>query len=164
MIVISRIRQKLLEAGTNTIATLPKVYKTTQSYDGNQKVNYTDFFSGIEMYGIILRKEEKTLLVKYFDKENDGKINFDDFLFAVRGKPNEDRQKIIDLVYYKFDKQKTGFADPAELRKVFNCVRHPRYLTGELTEDQIFFLYLQNFVNKTNVSKKVNKYINQGMG
>ena len=58
MIVISRIRQKLLEAGTNTIATLPKVYKTTQSYDGNQKVNYTDFFSGIEMYGIILRKEE----------------------------------------------------------------------------------------------------------
>jgi len=153
--VNSRIRQKLLEAGTNTIATLPRVYKSMQSYDGNQKVGYSCFFAGIEMYGIMITKEEKTLLIKTFDRENDGKINFDEFLFAIRGKPNDDRQKIIDLVYYKFDKQRTGFADPAELRKVFNCIRHPRYLTGELTEDQIFFLYLQNFVNKSKISKKV---------
>jgi hypothetical protein len=31
------------------------------------------------------------------------------------------------------------------LRKVFNCVKHPRYLSGELNEDQIMYLYLKNF-------------------
>ncbi len=84
-------------------------------------------------------------------------INFDEFLFAVRGKPNDGRQGVIDLVYYKFDKMKTGLADPNELRKVFNCARHPRYLSRELSEDQIFFLYLQNFSDRNNglISKQV---------
>ena len=75
-------------------------------------------------------------------------VNFNDFLFAIRGKPNENRQAVIDLVYYKFDKQKTGSANPTELRKVFNCIRHPRFISGELNEDQIFFLFLQNFSQK----------------
>ena len=35
-------------------------------------------------------------------------------------------------------------------------MKHPRYLSGELTEDQIFFLYLKNFSNDANdrVTKK----------
>ena len=35
-------------------------------------------------------------------------------------------------------------------------MKHPRYLSGELTEDQIFFLYLKNFSNVANdrVTKK----------
>ena len=70
---------------------------------------------------------------------------FEEFLYAVRGRPSSDRQKVIDLVFYKFDKNKTGSADPNELRKVFNCLKHPRYLEGSYNEDQIFYLYLQNF-------------------
>jgi Ca2+-binding EF-hand superfamily protein len=89
-------------------------------------------------------------LVKTYSKNNDGKVNFDEFLFAVRGRPNDSRQAVIDLVYYKFDKSKTGFADPNELRKVFNCTRYPRFLSGELNEDQIFFLFLQNFSQRDN--------------
>ena len=53
---------------------------------------------------------------------------------------------------------KTGLADPNELRKVFNCTRHPRYLSKELSENQIFYLYLQNFSERNNglISKQVN--------
>lgn len=49
-----------------------------------------------------------------------------------------------------------GYAEATELRKVFNCVKHPRYLNGELSEDQIFYLYLKNFSNngKGQVTKK----------
>ena len=67
--------------------------------------------------------------------------------------------------FYKFDKNKTGFAEASELRKVFNCVKHPRYLLKDYNEDQIFYLYLQNFDNNPQgtVSKKV-KYNKEGMG
>jgi len=85
-------------------------------------------------------------------------INFDEFLLAMRGSPNVERQAAIDLVYYKFDKNKTGLAEATELRKVFNCPNHPRLLLREFSEDQIFYLFLQNFSNNINgtVSKKVN--------
>jgi Ca2+-binding EF-hand superfamily protein len=154
---MSLIKQKLLEAGTNTIATLPKVFKSASSYDGKQKVGINEFFEGLQGYGIYLRNEEIKLLLSYFDRQNEHKINFDDFLYAIRGKPSDERQAVIDLVFYKFDKNKTGFAEASELRKVFNCVKHPRYLLKDYTEDQIFYLYLQNFDYNPQgtVSKKV---------
>lgn len=75
-------------------------------------------------------------------------VYFDNFLYAIRGSPNKERQTVIDLVFYKFDKNKTGIAETNELRKVFNCVKHPRYLMGDYNEDQIFYLYLKNFSNE----------------
>lgn len=96
------------------------------------------------------------LLLKFYDKDQDDMIHFGDFLYAIRDKPNKERQSIIDLVYYKFDKNKTGAAETKELKKVFNCSTHPKYLIGQYTEDQIFYLYLKNFSNEkliNNVTK-----------
>lgn len=64
---------------------------------------------------------------------------------------------MIDLVYYKFDKNLTGKAETTELRKVFNCVKHPKYLMGDFSEDQIFYLYLKNFSNETKITHVTKK-------
>ncbi len=153
----SNIKQKLVEKGANIIATLPKVFRSMPSFDGKDSVNVNDFFSSLSQFGLNLRKEDALLLVRYFDKDNSEMINFNEFLLSIRGRPNDERQATIDLVFYKFDKTKTGIAEATELRKVFNCVNHPRYLQREYSEDQIFYLYLKNFCNKINstVSKKV---------
>ena len=153
--MISLIKQKLLEKGTNTLATLPKVFKSMSSFDGKSRVNITDFFNALAFYGLQLRKEDSVTLLRSLLRDNSDLLCFDSFLFAVRGKPNEERQSIIDLVYYKFDKNKLGYAEATELRKVFNCVKHPRFLIGEYTEDQIFYLFLKNFTD--NISGVVTK-------
>ena len=153
--LLSRMRQKLLELGPNTIATLPKVFKSKPSYDNNADVNVQDFFEGLQMYGLHIIKEEAVLLCRYFDQTGTEMINFEKFLYALRGKPNAERQQAIDYVYSKFDKNHVGYAEATELRKVFNCVKHPRFLSGELSEDQIFYLYLKNFSN--DVKEKVTK-------
>ena len=116
----------------------------------------SDFFDGLSSYGLKIVKEEAVLICRFFDRDGTENIDFEEFLFALRGKPNEERQAVIDLVYSKFDKNHVGYAEATELRKVFNCVKHPRYLNGELSEDQIFYLYLKNFSNngKGQVTKK----------
>ena len=150
------MRQKLLELGANTIATLPKIFKSKPSYDGKCHVHCSDFFDSLVSYGYNIIKEEAVLLCRYFDPDATEQIDFEKFLFALRGKPNAERQQTIDYVYSKFDKKNIGYAEATELRKVFNCVKHPRYLSGELTEDQIFYLYLNNLSNsaKPQVTKK----------
>ena len=155
-LVLSRMKQKLLELGANTIATLPKLFKSKSSYDGKTHVHVSDFFDGLSSYGLKIVKEEAVLICRFFDRDGTENIDFEEFLFALRGKPNEERQAVIDLVYSKVDKNHVGYAEATELRKVFNCVKHPRYLNGELSEDQIFYLYLKNFSNngKGQVTKK----------
>ena len=88
-------------------------------------------------------------------------LNFEDFLFVLRGRPNEERQAVIDYVYGIFDKEHTGVADANEMKKVFNCQKHPKFKMGKLTETQMFYLYLKNFNHKVKmtVTKKVNNIL-----
>ena len=131
------------------------------SFDGKNRVSITCFFNALASFGLVTSKEESILLVKHLNRDVSENLNFDEFLFSIRGKPNEERQAVIDLVYYKFDKNRTGYAEASELRKVFNCMKHPRYLMGEYTEDQIFYLYLKNFSNEITgtVTKKVREIL-----
>ena len=52
----------------------------------------------------------------YFDKDCDGYINMEDFLFGIRGKPNQDRQGIIDKCFAKFDRQISGNIDITDVK------------------------------------------------
>ena len=40
-------------------------------------------------YGVKISDLEVTAIVKYFDKDRNGKISFDEFLRAIRGELNE---------------------------------------------------------------------------
>ena len=101
------------------------------------------------------------LISRFIDKEGNGMLNFEDFLFVLRGRPNEERQAVIDYVYSIFDKEKKGVADANEMKKVFNCQKHPKFTMGKLTETQMFYLYLKNFNHKVQmtVTKKVSNYL-----
>ncbi len=52
----------------------------------------------------------------YFDKDCDGYIEMEDFLFGIRGKPNMDRQEMIDQAFAKFDRQRTGYIDITDVK------------------------------------------------
>ena len=154
--VLSRYRQKLLEKGANTIATLPRVFHSLPSYDGRSRVSEADFFGALERAGLHIIKEEAVLISRFIDREGSSMLDFEEFLFALRGTPNEVRQKTIDYVYHIFDKENRGEADANEMKKVFNCRKHPKFQMGKLSEDQMFYLYLKNFNNvvKMTVTKK----------
>ena len=105
------MKQKLLELGANTIATLPKLFKSKSSYNGKTHVHVSDFFDGLSSYGLKIVKEEAVLICRFFDRDGTENIDFEEFLFALRGKRNEERKAVIDLVYSKFDKNHVGYAE-----------------------------------------------------
>ena len=101
-------------------------------------------------------KEDASLIQRFIDQENSSMLNFEEFLFALRGKPNEERQNAINYVFSIFDNG-SGVADVNQMKQVFNCQRHPKFTMGKLNEDQMFYLYLKNFNNvvQPTVTKKV---------
>lgn len=48
----------------------------------------------------------------------DGCVNFEDFLYGIRGKPNDKRQQVIDEVFQKFDITNQGFINVRDLKYV----------------------------------------------
>lgn len=53
--------------------------------NGNHKLDLNDFRFGMQDYGISLSKEESLALMKRFDRDGDGMVNYDEFLRFLRG-------------------------------------------------------------------------------
>lgn len=93
------------------------------------------------------------MILTVFDEDKDESINFEELLVAIRGKPNPRRQAIIDKAFLKFDREGNGFVDVTNLRSVFSASKHPKVVAGEMTQDQVFTVFLKNFNDRTGLGK-----------
>ena len=55
---------------------------------------------------------------------------------------------MVDKAFLKFDKDGNGYIDAQDLKGVYNCSFHPKVISGEMTEDQVFLEFLAHFGDK----------------
>ena len=151
--VVNKAKDIINKRGVESIRSSGRVFRQFPSYDGKDKVNIDDFIFGLRECGINLPKQDLDVILNFFEKDKDGMINFTEFLIALRGKPNDRRQAIIDKAFLKFDKEGTGLIDVTEIRQVYNCSKHPKVVSAETSEEQVFSLFLKNFNDKNNLGK-----------
>ena len=151
--VINKAKDIINKRGVESIRSTGRVFRQFDSYDGKDKVNKDDFLFGLRESGINLPKEDQDVILTFFEKDQDGMINFSEFLVALRGKPNDRRQAIIDKAFLKFDKEGNGMIDVTEIRQVYNCSKHPKVVSAEMSEEQVFAMFLKNFNDKNNLGK-----------
>jgi Ca2+-binding EF-hand superfamily protein len=151
--VINKVKDIISKRGVDSIRLTGKVFRQFDSYDGKNKLNKEDFIFGLRECGIILQNEDLQIILDFFDKDKDEMINFTEFLIALRGIPNDRRQAIIDKAFLKFDKEGTGLIDVTEIRQVYNCSKHPKVVSAEMSEEQVFSLFLKNFNDRYNIGK-----------
>ena len=65
-----------------------RVFKIMDSADGNRKIDKEEFYVGLKDWGVTITIKEADLLLDYLDTDDDGYVNYDEFLYGIRGKPN----------------------------------------------------------------------------
>lgn len=135
--------------GARTIRSLGRVFKAMDT-NGNRKVDAQEFFVGLNECGCNLTKEETNCLLSHFDTDNDGCVNFDEFLVGIRGQLNPVRADCVAQAFAKFDIDNSGCITAADLKAVYNVSSHPRVISGEITEDEAFLEFLANFGDRNN--------------
>jgi len=154
--VLNSLREQLNKRGSKTIRNLGRTFRALDSFDGNRKVDRSEFAVGMRENGVNLSAQEYSILFDYFDRDKDGTMCFDEFLVGVRGSPNARRQAMVDKAFLKFDRDGNGYVDANDLRGVYNCSHHPKVQRGEMTEDQAFREFLTSF-NDRNRDGRVTK-------
>ncbi len=74
----------------------------------NRQIDKEEFYWGLKDLGVTITKREAELLLDHLDTNDDGFVNYDEFLYGIRGKPNQRRQAFIDKAFFKFDKDGNG--------------------------------------------------------
>ena len=139
--------------GYDQIRIIGKNLRDTPSYNGANKIEKDDFLTCLRDIGLFLPKAAHEKLVQYYDKDIDVFVYFVEFLTALRGEPNQERQRIIDEAFTKFEKDNTGMINIRDLKGVFNAEKHPKVVSGEITQEQAFDEFARNFNDHTGAGK-----------
>lgn len=83
-IVLEKVRSQIQARGAKTIRGLGRTFRNFDSFDGNHKIDKDEFYSGLCEIQVRITRDEANALMALFDTDNDGCVNFDEFLVGVR--------------------------------------------------------------------------------
>lgn len=134
--VLDKIKKELLRRGLHGIRGLGIVFRRIDSTK-SKSLDRQEFEWGLRENGHILSPLDLDRLFKYFDKNLDGSISYDEFLKALRGDLNEFRKRVIESAYKKLDHTENGKVTIEDLRAAYDTSAHPDFRSGKKTRDQI---------------------------
>ena len=112
-----------------------------------------EFMWGLKENGHNLSPSEFERIFKYFDKNNDGRVNYDEFLRGIRGDLSDRRKALVRMAFNKLDKTGDGLVTLADLEGTYNVEFHPKFKSGEMSKKDI----LQDFMKQWDLHHRDNK-------
>ncbi len=131
------VKQTLLRRGNYAIRGLGRVFRNMDD-NGNRKLDVNDFRFGMQDYGISLSKEEAVALMRRFDRDGDGMVNYDEMLRFLRGDINAARLAWIKKAYGKLDVNRDGTVTLMDIAQLYDASKHPDVMSRRKTKEQVY--------------------------
>jgi len=147
--VLEKVKQVLNIRGTHGIRGLGIVFRRMDN-NRDRKLDRYEFMWGLKENGHTLSPSEFERIFKYFDKDNNGKIDYDEFLRAIRGDLNDRRRKLVGMAFKKLDRTGDGRVTLEDIETTYNVEFHPKFKSGEMSKKDI----LTDFMKQWDTIKK----------
>lgn len=147
--VLEKIKEVLVKRGSHGIRGLGIAFRRMDD-SGDRKLDRMEFQWGLKENGHDLSPAEFERIFKYFDRNNTGKIDFDEFLVTIRGDLNDFRRHLVGLAFQKLDKTGDGIVNIDDIRQAYNVDYHPEFISGEKSATEI----LDEFISQWDTQEK----------
>jgi len=142
--LLSDLREACLKRGVSGIKSFARTFRIYDD-DRSHSLNFDEFKKGLSDYGVTMTDPEARSLFNLFDCDENGTLNFDEFLCKLRQPMTQSRIDIVEKAFTKLDATGDGKITAADLKGIYNARGHPKFLNGELTEEEVFNLFLKQF-------------------
>jgi len=140
--LIKEIKVKIVErSAAGGIRGMTRIFKAMDN-NKNGLLDVDDFRWGLMDYGISLSKEEAVQVLKHFDRDGNGQVDFKEFIRTIRGDLKASRKAIIREAYEKLDVNGDGSVKLDDIAKRYDASQHPDVALGRKTLEQVFFEFM----------------------
>jgi Ca2+-binding EF-hand superfamily protein len=131
--LIKEIKAKIVERSASVgIRGMTRIFKAMDN-NKNGLLDVDDFRWGLMDYGISLSKEEAVQVLKHFDRDGNGQVDFNEFIRTIRGDLKASRKAIIREAYEKLDVNGDGTVKLDDIAKRYDASQHPDITQGRKT-------------------------------
>ncbi|KAF7243103.1 Calcyphosin-like protein [Varanus komodoensis] len=141
---IEKLRVKCLQRGASGIKGVARFFRIMDD-DGSKSLDLEEFLKGLQDAGVPLERGEAQEIFSLCDKDGSGTLDFNEFLKILRPPMSKARKEIIAAAFQKLDRTGDGLVTVEDLRGVYNSQSHPKFRSGEWTEEQVFRAFLDSF-------------------
>ncbi|XP_053111724.1 calcyphosin-2 isoform X2 [Hemicordylus capensis] len=136
------LKKKLSKRGVRIVTRLGKYFRELDKKQ-NGVLTKADFKQALKVFCLEVPDEDFETLWLILDDNNNDEINFIEFIRAVLGEMNEYRKAFVRKAYMKLDYNKTGSVPMVNIRKCYCARKHPQFLAGNATEEEIKSSFLE---------------------
>ncbi|XP_030631731.1 calcyphosine-like a [Chanos chanos] len=141
---LEELRQQCLARGAAGIKGLGRTFRIMDD-DGSKSLDFQEFQKGLETYGVSMSKDKILKIFGMLDRDGSGTIDFNEFLESLRPPMSNVRKQVISQAFKKLDRTGDHVVTVEDLRGIYNCQHHPKFKSGEWSEEQVFRSFLDNF-------------------
>ncbi len=123
--------------------------------NNDKTLSITEFSQGCKDFKVNLTIDDVKFLFNQFDFNKDGRLSYDEFLRGVRGEMNSERRALAVKAFNLLDKNQNGKIEVVDIVQTYNCRKHPAFIEGRKTEEQILAEFLQTFETHHNMREGV---------
>lgn len=135
--LLREIKSKLVSRGSMSIRGLGRVFRILDD-NRNRQLEPKELQDGLKDFGIFIDDEAAHCVLKHFDRDGSGTVDFNEFLRAIRGDLNETRIALIRKAYDKLDVNGDGTVTLDDVAKLYDVSQHPDVITGKLSPAEAY--------------------------
>ncbi len=85
ILVLAKVKEALYSRGVNGVRGMGRIFRRFDSADGDRRIDREEFYVGLKELGVTnISNKEAEILMDYLDKNQDGTIDYDEFLVGIR--------------------------------------------------------------------------------
>ena len=142
--ILEKLRASLKRRGAEGIRGLSRHFMIVDR-DKSKSIDAEEFAQLCKLNRLGLNEQEQAILMRAFDLDGNGSVNYEEFLRGVRGRLNPNRKKMVRQIFDALDKigGDLGYLTIASVQPVYSVSKHPQVIAGKMTKEEA----LQEFLN-----------------
>jgi len=142
--MLEQVRQSVRKHGAVGIRGIGRKFRICDD-DGSKQLDLEEFTKAMHELGFSYSAAEVQMLMEAFDTGGDMKIDYEEFLQAVRPPMSLKRKRIVQKVFDMIDTDKSGTLTPSDLKSRFNPAGDPRVSQREKSASAVAAEFLSTF-------------------
>ena len=154
--LFNKFRNEIISKGEQSIFTLQNILnKFNTDYHPNliSFDNFCDLFQELDIKNCNI--DEIKIIFEYFEQNNKGYINYDNFFKYLVGYMGRNRQVLVRQIYDSLRKDQNGNVFVVDFKKLFNADKYNEIFCGKKSKEYVYYEFIDNLETFLNYRNKL---------